>query len=342
MTEFYTICNTIAGSRAYGTAMPDSDYDYRGIFCADPINIRTPFFPIREKIDMSENDCVTYEVSNFMKLCLQCNPNIVELLWCDPVDVIHSTPEYQLLREHRDKFLSQKIAYTTSGYAFSQLKRIKGHNKWINNPQPKNPPAIENFISLIQNFTPKKIFNNTFTLPQKGYMLLSYGNNIYGAYKQPEAYTYKDNQLISYDRKEIDDDKHPDFLIKFNAEEFKRQKEKHKQYWNWKKNRNPKRSALEEKYGYDTKHAQHLVRLLRMGVEALTTGRLIVKRPDAAELLEIRNGKWTYEEIIKYANDQEQKIHHLLKTTKLRKKPDIKFAAKILMDIQDMVWNKNV
>jgi predicted nucleotidyltransferase len=70
------------------------------------------------------------------------------------------------------------------------------------------------------------------------------------------------------------------------------------QYQTWKKNRNPKRSALEAKYGYDTKHASHLVRLLRMGKEILTTGDLTVRRPDAEELLAIRHGKWTYDELM--------------------------------------------
>ncbi|AEZ66297.1 hypothetical protein phiTE_131 [Pectobacterium phage phiTE] len=38
------------------------------------------------------------------------------------------------------------------------------------------------------------------------------------------------------------------------------------------KNRNAARHELEEKFGYDTKHAMHLVRLLRMSQEILETG----------------------------------------------------------------------
>ena len=60
-------------------------------------------------------------------------------------------------------------------------------------------------------------------------------------------------------------------------------------------------AALEAAHGYDTKHAQHLVRLLRMAVEALETGELVVLRPDRDELLGIRDGAWTYEELIENA-----------------------------------------
>lgn len=61
---------------------------------------------------------------------------------------------------------------------------------------------------------------------------------------------------------------------------------------------NTGRVALIEKHGYDTKMFMHAVRLFRMGSEALLTGELTVKRPDAAELLEIRDGKYTLEEAV--------------------------------------------
>ena len=61
---------------------------------------------------------------------------------------------------------------------------------------------------------------------------------------------------------------------------------------------NVKRPELVEKHGYDTKHAMHLWRLLRMCAEILETGRVLVRRPDADELLAIRDGAWRYDAII--------------------------------------------
>lgn len=61
---------------------------------------------------------------------------------------------------------------------------------------------------------------------------------------------------------------------------------------------NTGRIALIEKHGYDTKMFMHAVRIFRMGAEALLTGEITVKRPDAAELLEIRDGKYTFEEAV--------------------------------------------
>ncbi len=58
-----------------------------------------------------------------------------------------------------------------------------------------------------------------------------------------------------------------------------------------------KRKALVDKFGYDTKNASHCIRLLKMGVEFLTTGELNVFRDDAPMLLEIKTGKWKLEQV---------------------------------------------
>lgn len=58
-----------------------------------------------------------------------------------------------------------------------------------------------------------------------------------------------------------------------------------------------KRKRLVEKFGYDTKNAAHLVRLLRMGIEFLTDGQMYVERHDAVQLLQIKHGEWTLERV---------------------------------------------
>ncbi len=101
-----------------------------------------------------------------------------------------------------------------------------------------------------------------------------------------------------------------------------------------------KRHADFETNQVDFKHAMHLVRLLRMGVEALRDEEIVVKRPDAQELLDIRAGAWTYEEIVAYAERMDRDVREVwYKKTKLPKQPDLKFASALLMDVQDLIWN---
>jgi len=66
----------------------------------------SPFFPVRECEDINEEDTKYYELAHFMKLCLDCNPNIVETLWVDDSDIVFRTDAYDLLRENRHKLLS--------------------------------------------------------------------------------------------------------------------------------------------------------------------------------------------------------------------------------------------
>jgi len=338
-----------AGSISYGTNLPTSDVDFRGVFCADPVNIRTPFFIVREAEDKKEEDTKLFELSHFMKLCVECNPNIIETLWVDEKHIVHTTPAYQLLRDRRDTLLSKKIAFTTSGYALAQLKRIKGHNKWIMNPCPVEPPAQIDYISLVHNFTDQKMFKINLRDYRQDYRLIALDGNLYGVYPMEGYSTFADNLTLNtfYDKDE-DFFTHnhtrrlPSFIVKFNKDEYLTAKDKHKQYWEWKNNRNEKRSALEEHHGFDTKHAMHLVRLLRMGKEALTEGKIIVMRPDAEELLEIRNGKWTYEQTIQYAEEMDNEIRDkLYKTSSLPHSVDLKQAAQLLMEVQDLVWQGN-
>lgn len=333
-----------AGSIAYGTNLPTSDTDFRGIFVADPINVRTPFYRIEEAKDHTEEDTVHYELAQFMKLALDCNPNVIETLWVDESDITFRTPGYDLLRQHAPQLLSSKIAFTTSGYALSQLKRIKGHNKWINQPQTVDAPKHIDFVSLVHNFTGAKTFKLDLRDWARGHRLVPFSGDTYGlfavdGYSPFNAETGALNTDYEGDSHELGV---PLFILKFNKEVYKQAHETWSHYWDWKKNRNEKRSVLEEQFGYDTKHAMHLVRLLRMGVEALETGVLNVKRPDAQELLAIRNGAWTYEEVVEYAEMMDNKVRvELYPKTSLPKRPDMMLAAELVLAVQDLTWAKN-
>lgn len=72
----------------------------------------------------------------------------------------------------------------------------------------------------------------------------------------------------------------------------------------------------------NTKHAGHLVRLLRMCREILTTGTVVVKRPDRDELLAIRNGAWKYEDLVSWATKQDEELTLVMKESSLPHAPD--------------------
>jgi predicted nucleotidyltransferase len=66
-----------------------------------------------------------------------------------------------------------------------------------------------------------------------------------------------------------------------------------------------KRKELVDRFGYDTKHAAHTIRILRMGIELMRTGSLNIDRTgiDADELLAIKTGALAREDLLRLADD---------------------------------------
>ena len=80
-----------------------------------------------------------------------------------------------------------------------------------------------------------------------------------------------------------------------------------------------------EPHGYNTKHGAHLVRLLRMGREILTTGEVHVWRGDrdADELIAIRNGAWSHERLIAEAEREQEAIRAVGERAAVPAEPDV-------------------
>jgi predicted nucleotidyltransferase len=94
-----------------------------------------------------------------------------------------------------------------------------------------------------------------------------------------------------------------------------------------------KRRQRYEQFGYDCKNAAHLIRLLRMGIEALTTGEINVQRHDAPQLKDIKLGSWTLEQVEYEANRLNQLLDEALVKSNLQEKPDRARAERLLIYI---------
>lgn len=332
-----------AGSIAYGTNHENSDVDFRGLFITSESNILSPFKDIKEYVDENEEDTKFFELRNYFKLAATMNPNVIETLWIDEEDIVIDSVPYQLLRKNRELFLNQNIAHSSMGMAKNKIHSMKGHNKWINKPQPKEPPQQKDFISMIHNFTKEKIFSIKLDDYKTGYSLVPYDGNVLALIKNEKGKTFDDKGNILTKHSEQLSRKFPEFIVKFNKDSYLAAKNNHKNYWTWIKERNNKRSELEIKYGYDTKDAMHLVRVLRVGEEALKTGTFSVKRKDANELKDILNGKYSYESILDYVNKKNKEVEQLLENTKLPKEPDYQKLEKLLLKTYKLAWeNPNI
>ena len=130
----------ISGSRAYGTSLPTSDTDIRGVFIMPEDGILGNGYV--EQVSDLKNDITYYEVGRFLELLNTNNPNILELLNVpkDCVQIKH--PLFDLILEHKDKFITKQCRNSFGGYAVQQIKKARGLKKKIVNPMEvkrKNP-----------------------------------------------------------------------------------------------------------------------------------------------------------------------------------------------------------
>jgi uncharacterized protein len=332
------------GSHAYGTNTATSDEDFKGV-AIPPKEYLLGFDQRFEQAELKapNPDAVIYDIRKFFMLAADCNPNIIEVLHTDPSDHFIVTPLGQKVLEYKDLFLSKKIKHTFMGYSVSQLKRIKTHKRWIMNP-PDAPPTRAELGLPEQTLIPQDQLTAAFAEVQKELdrMNFNFMDNLEESTKieirtsmasmLAEMKITSDEQFGAAARKIGLTD---NFIQIMQAErQYVSAKREWDQYQNWKKTRNATRSALEEKYGYDTKHAYHLVRLIRMCREILLTGKVHVKRPDRAELLDIRNGAWSYEQLIEFAEQEEIELTELYNTTNvLPKTPDKKKLDNLCIEL---------
>jgi hypothetical protein len=320
------IFECMAGSHAYGTSTPTSDVDKRGI-CIAPPDIALSCVKGFDQYEDPDSDRVIYELKKFVKLAADNNPNIIELLFTGEENILYCHPAFARIRQNAHLFLSKKAKFTFSGYAMAQLKRIKGHNKWINNPASEVPPLLSEFCKLV-DVTGATIKDREVLMrqSQKYFLVQFVGQSIYKVYQSKDdnfhpGWFNHDETDIKYidisDEKLSERDVIYKGLLFVNFEEFKKDRTNWKDYWTWKNNRNPARAVLEEKFNYDVKHAMHLVRLMCMCKEILTEGKVIVRRPDAQYLLDIRGGKYDYEWIMKWADDTDKSLDEMYEKSTL-------------------------
>jgi hypothetical protein len=223
------------------------------------------------------------------------------MLWTEPEDRRTVTPTGRRLLDARALFLSRRVKDSFSGYALAQLQRIKGHRSWLLSP-PRDKPV-----------------RSAFGLPEQTLVSLDQMGAVDTLLRQG---TIREAELT------------PNFIDLMHRERrYRAAKRQWDQYQKWLKDRNADRAGLEARFGYDTKHAQHLVRLLRMGLEILETGIVRVRRPDREELLAIRNGGWSYEVLIESVEALEHRVTRAAERSALPEVPDDTLLERLCVEI---------
>ena len=129
----------------------------------------------------------------------------------------------------------------------------------------------------------------------------------------------------------------PICFMTYNQNGYESHCKKYKEYQEWVEKRNPVRYESNLKSNYDCKNMMHCVRLIHMGKElAEGKGFNVVRTWDREMLLDIRNHKYEYDEIINYVEKLYKETDEMSKTCNLPDTVDKEKVHKLLIEARKL------
>ena len=304
---------TFGGSHAYGTNTPESDIDVRG--CA--LNSRTDILGRTnfEQVIDNATDTTIYSFNKLIHLLSDCNPNVVEMLWCKPEHYVFFHDIGKMLVEKRYMFLSQKAINAFGGYATQQLRRLQAALARDRYDQTEKENQI-----LSSCKSAMLSFNDRYQEFESGAIHLYVDKS---QREDLDTEIFLDVNLTHYplrDYKNIWNDLHD--IVKQYGKITQRNKKKDDAHLN--------------------KHAMHLIRLYMMCLDILEKQEVNTYREnDLPLLMSIRNGKFQNEdgtfrpEFYHMVDEFEKRMDYAKANTSLPEKPDYKRIDEFVLFVNE-------
>lgn len=332
-----------SGSQAYGLATPHSDLDIKGVFYMP----KKLFFSGEyvDQINNETNDIVYYELGKYIHLLEKNNPNLLEML---------CTPNHHVLFKHPlmekitpELFLSKLSKETFGGYALTQVKKAKGMNKKFNNPMEKSRLTVLDFCFVIMDGKTVSVkdwlISKNYKNKHCGLAKMNHSKGIYSLFYDENADykgVVKDEFSNDVSCSSIKKGAHLEAYLYFNKETYSSHCKKYSEYWSWVDKRNEERYKGNQQHGkgYDAKNMMHTIRLLQVAKDLFETGKLHVERTNREELLAIKRGECSYEELLQYAEQLKAEIEQKVIKSDLQEVPNQQRIKEILVEIRTELY----
>lgn len=308
---------TLGGSHAYGTNIESSDLDIRG--CA--LNSKSDLLGLSnfEQYIDKNTDTTIYSFKKLIKLLVNCNPNVIEMLGCRQDHYLILTEIGKELLSNRKMFLSKRAAEAFGGYATQQLRRLQNAIAKDNLPQSEKE---EHILSSMKRAA--KSFQDRYTAFDNGSVLL-YTNESKNDGLEKEILA--DISLTAYPARNFESILNDLNNVIRNYEKLNnRNKKKDDQHLN--------------------KHAMHLVRLYLMCLDILEKEEIYTYREKDHELLmEIRRGAYQKEdgtyraEFFEMISNFEEKMKYAEQNSSLPNNPNMKQIEEFVMSVNQRSLN---
>ncbi|MCB2377044.1 nucleotidyltransferase domain-containing protein [Hymenobacter sp. BT635] len=342
------IFETVSGSRAYGTNLPHSDTDLKGVFVLP----ERDFYGLDyvAQVANDTNDEVFYELRRFVELLLKNNPTALEIL-ASPADCIRYQHPLFAAFQPTD-FLSRLCRQTFAEYAIAQIRKAKGLNKKINNPEPPARKAVLDFcyVTVGAGAMPvaKWLARQGLRAAQCGLANVPHLTDLYALFVDPAPAAPLGYRGLLRDEATSNDvllsavpkGEEPVAYLSFNRNGYSTYCRVYKEYWDWVARRNVERYENTVQHGknYDAKNMLHVFRLLRTALEIATTGQLLVRRPDREFLLQIRRGAFEYDYLVTEAQALVEQVDAAFAASGLPEVPDTAAATERLRRVRQQFY----
>lgn len=127
----------------------------------------------------------------------------------------------------------------------------------------------------------------------------------------------------------------PICFISYNQSGYSTHCRQYAEYQDWVKNRNPKRYESNLEKNYDSKNMMHCFRLMHMAGEIAEGKGMILQRTwDRQFLLDVRNHKFEYDEIVELLEADKEKMNLLMEKSTIREAIDRDFVNDLMIEIR--------
>lgn len=303
---------TTGGSYAYGTNVETSDLDIRGIAVETSKEILGS--SIFEQFEDRKTDTVVYALRKILKLMLNCNPNVLEILGTKDEHIFICNKYGKMIKDNKDLFLSKRAIQSFGGYASAQLRRLQNALARDNYPQKEKEIHILNTIKT-----------QIATMKDRYEVFSKENLNIYIDKSKKEGFESELFIDVNFNHYPLRDFKNIYAEMSNVIKDYDKLN-----------HRNSKKDT-----NHLNKHAMHLIRLFLMGTELLEgKGINTYREKDREFLLKIRKGEFSYSEIFEMVNDYEKKFDYAAKNTSLKDEPDYDKAEELMISInRDVILN---
>lgn len=202
---------------------------------------------------------------------------------------------------------------------------FKEHPKRIDKMFSENSSTEDNkLLSLLNNTYKSNVANNSIGLYMfKKWLSEQKVQNYYGLLKNDSSTQL---HLSPVAKGEV-----PLLYISYNEDGFISHCRRYKEYQEWVQKRNPVRYASNLNKNYDSKNIMHCFRLIHMCKEILLGQGFNVKRTEDQEfLMNIRNHKFEYDDLIAQLDTEVKEIEEAYKISTLPEKPDCEWLDNYL------------